>query len=121
MPRGRERIERERRGDREERRTRQVEAKLRRPGLLRADPESEQRRDDAERQVDREHRPPAEVLREIAAEHWSGRARERKDGGEVSLVTPPLARWHELADQRLREGHQAAASEIGRAACRASV
>ena len=47
---------------------------------------------------------------EEAADHRSEGARRDHDAGEVTLVAPALARRNGLADERLRERHQAAAA-----------
>ena len=69
MPGRGECVQAERAAGDEEERTRQVEAERRRRGHPSAYPESEQRCDDPEREVDREHPAPAEMLGEIAGQH----------------------------------------------------
>ena len=64
-----------------------------------------------ERQVDGEHRSPAPVLGEVGPEHRPRRAREREHGREIAREAAALARRHVLADQRLRECHQAASAK----------
>ncbi len=85
------------------------------PGLLargtRRQAQRQQGRHHAERQVDEEHAAPAEMMREIAAGHGPERAGRDHHGGQVALVARALARRDGLADQRLRQRHQAAAAE----------
>ena len=58
-----------------------------------------------------ENRAPADVLGKVGAEHRARRARQREDGGEVAGKPAALARRHVLADQCLRQRHQAAAAQ----------
>ena len=65
----------------------------------------------AERHVDEEHRAPAEVLGEIGAKHRSGRAGQCEHRREIAGEAAALARRYVLADQRLRQRHEAAAAQ----------
>ncbi len=71
----------------------------------------QQRGEQSQRQVDDENSAPADVLGQIGPEHRSGRARQRKHGGEVAREAAPLARRDVLADQRLRQRHQASTAQ----------
>ncbi len=67
--------------------------------------------DEAERQVDEEDRAPAEMLGQVRAEHRPHGARQREHRREVTGEASALARRHVLAEQRLRERHEAAAAQ----------
>ena len=69
------------------------------------------RRDNAKRQVDGEHRAPAEMLGQVGAHDRAGRAGQREQHGEVARETAALTRRHVLADHRLRERHQPTAAQ----------
>ncbi len=68
-------------------------------------------RDDADRQVDVEHPAPAEVLGEEPAEEGAQHARDAEDGAEEALVLSALARGDQVADDRHRQHHEAAAAQ----------
>ena len=78
---------------------------------LRRNAQREHRGDHAQRQVDEEYRAPAQILGQQGTEQRAERARGRKHGREVALELCALARRHVLADQRLRQRHQAAAAQ----------
>src|SRR5213593_466623 len=61
--------------------------------------------------VDPKNATPTEVLRENAADYWTERAGERKIGSEPSLKSPSLFWRNDFADDGLRQGHEAPASE----------
>lgn len=63
---------------------------------------------DAERQVDVEDPAPRQMVGEEAAEQRSGHAGRPEDGTEVTLVAAPLARAHDVGDERLRQHDEAA-------------
>ena len=77
----------------------------------RVKPQHQKEGDQPERQVDEEDRLPAERLGEIAAGHRAKRAGRDRNAGEITLIFAALARRDGLADQRLRQRHQAAAAE----------
>ena len=73
--------------------------------------QGKQRGDEPQRKIDQEHGAPSPVLGQIGAEDRPRRARECKDGCEVAGIATALARRHVLADERLRESHEAAAAQ----------
>ncbi len=77
------------------------------PSIVREPPQ----RDRAERQVDEKQPAPAGVVDDEAADHRPADAREREDDREVALVARAQPRRDDLADERLRERHQAAAAD----------
>ena len=86
-----------------------------RPRLLAAgallEAQRQQHGDQPQRQIDEEDRAPAEVLGEQAADHRPEGGGGDGDAGEIALVAGALARRDGLADQRLRQRHQAAAAQ----------
>ena len=68
-------------------------------------------RDGADRQVDVEDPVPGELLDEDAAEQRADDARDAEDRAEEPLVATAFARRDDVADDRLRTDHQAAAAE----------
>ena len=85
------------------------------PRLLAGRPGDETQREqhgnDTQRHVDKKHAAPAEMMREIAADHGPERAGRHHHAGEIALVAGAFARRDRLADQSLRQRHQAAAAE----------
>jgi len=66
---------------------------------------------DAQRQVDVEDPPPAQLVGEVAAEQRAAHARQREHRPEISLVAAPFAGGDEVADNRNGEHHQPAAAQ----------
>src|SRR4051812_49000134 len=64
-----------------------------------------------ERNVSQEQPAPAEVRYDQAADDGAADACGREHHGEISLKPDPFHRRHELADECLRERHQAASTE----------
>jgi hypothetical protein len=69
------------------------------------------RRQQAQRQVGQEQPAPVAVVDDEAADHRPADAGDREHGREVALVARPLPGRHQLADERLRQHHQAAAAQ----------
>ena len=80
-------------------------------GLTRLEAQGHENGEEAQRQVDEEDRAPAEVLGEKPADDGSEGGGGDRDARKVALEARPLARRDGLADQRLRQRHEAAAAQ----------
>ena len=78
------------------------------PGTLLATTDE---RDRTDRDVHVEDPSPRELLDEHASEERSDDARHAEHGAEKALVTAAVPRRDDVADDRLRPDHQAAAAE----------
>src|SRR6185503_4061915 len=80
------------------------------------DPRRERRadhgeRNDSQRDVDVEDPAPGEMRGEVSADQRPGDARKPEHRAEDSLVATALARWKNVADDRLTGDDQASAAE----------
>ena len=103
----------ERRGDEEREQEHAAGIGAPRQALLRGrrQPERESEREQRRRYVDQENRAPAEMLGEESSGDGTERVGGDRDGGDIALIAGAVARRHGLADEGLRQRHQAAAAE----------
>ena len=70
-----------------------------------------EQRCEPERHVDEKDPAPRHVVDDEAADQWPEYCRKPEDAAEKSLISPTLARRHDIADHRDRGYDQATAAE----------